>query len=379
MTAARYERHSLIDWFDQDMVHGLRVIVVGAGAVGNEVIKNLVLLGAGELHVFDLDVIEASNLTRSVLFRESDIGRPKSACAAERARELDPNVKVFDYHGDFWQTLPFSLLRSSTVVFCCVDNHEARIRLNRLCAIAGVPLINAGIDSRFAVVEAYPFAPAHPAACYECGLPASAYAAVAKRYSCGWLRRRAAGERKIPTTILTSSAAASLAVSVFLRTLVDGAAGSLRYYQDTFTGHTTRAHIGVMDGCPGCGDLLPGRIIAAADRSASPQLSRFVPIGPDSTVLFSDRVLTHLRCPACNPQGGREVVFRRADDFDESVAACPACQAPQREIGLSDRLEVGELLGEFAGRPWPGKFVMYTEGDLQLVIELLGDVRSVRL
>ena len=157
MTAERYERHTLIEWFDQDMVHGLRAIVVGAGAVGNEVIKNLVLLGVGELHVFDLDVIEASNLTRSVLFREGDIGRPKAACAAERARELDPNVNVSSYHGDFWRTLSFSLLRSSAVVFCCVDNYEARIRLNRLCAIAGVPLINVGIDSRFAVVEQFGF------------------------------------------------------------------------------------------------------------------------------------------------------------------------------------------------------------------------------
>src|SRR5690606_17529574 len=109
----RYARHALIEWFDQEFVRSLRPIVVGAGALGNEVIKNLALLGVGEIHVFDLDVIEASNLTRSVLFREDDIGRRKAECAAERARELDPSVKVVPHHGDFWKTLSFSLLRSA--------------------------------------------------------------------------------------------------------------------------------------------------------------------------------------------------------------------------------------------------------------------------
>src|SRR5688500_13779388 len=94
MTTERYARHSLIDWFDQEAVRRERLIVVGAGAVGNEVIKNLTLLGVGEILVFDRDSIEVHNLTRSVLFRESDIGRPKAQCAAVRARELDSSVRV---------------------------------------------------------------------------------------------------------------------------------------------------------------------------------------------------------------------------------------------------------------------------------------------
>ena len=74
----RYARHRLVDWFDQDEVGAVRALVVGAGAIGNEVLKNLALLGVRHLTIVDLDHIEVHNLTRSVLFRESDVGRSKA-------------------------------------------------------------------------------------------------------------------------------------------------------------------------------------------------------------------------------------------------------------------------------------------------------------
>lgn len=382
MTTQRYTRHALIEWFDQEFVRNLRPIVVGAGALGNELIKNLALLGVGEIQVFDLDVIEASNLTRSVLFREGDIGRRKVECAAERARELDPSVKVVPHHGDFWKTLSFSLLRSADVVFGCLDNFEARIRLNRLCAIANVTYVNTGIDSRFGVVELFPFGTTANIACYECGLSPSVYASVAKRYSCGWLRRVAIEEQKVPTTIITASMTASLALSLYLRSAIspEDQAESVRLYQDSFTGHSTRSIIEQMTGCPGCGDLLDERIILAANPTSMPTMARADRFSGDSTILFSDRVLTYLRCRHCDSDDGRDIVFRSADDFDESVLDCPRCNNGKREVGLSDRLELRELLEHYVGRPWPGKFVMYREENLQVVVELLGDanVRSDR-
>ena len=72
----------------------LSIGVIGAGAVGNEVIKNLALLGVGEIYIFDLDKVEEHNLTRSVLFRDTDIGQSKSIVAAQRAMELDRGVSA---------------------------------------------------------------------------------------------------------------------------------------------------------------------------------------------------------------------------------------------------------------------------------------------
>ncbi len=64
-----------ISWWEREAVEEARVLVVGAGALGNEVIKNLALMGVGHLFIVDFDTIEAANLSRSVLFREGDDGR----------------------------------------------------------------------------------------------------------------------------------------------------------------------------------------------------------------------------------------------------------------------------------------------------------------
>ena len=73
----RFARFRLISWWDQQRLERARVLVVGAGALGNEIIKNLALLGIGHLFVADRDRIEMSNLSRSVLFRRADCGRTK--------------------------------------------------------------------------------------------------------------------------------------------------------------------------------------------------------------------------------------------------------------------------------------------------------------
>lgn len=61
---------TLLSWFKKDRVKNARVLVAGAGALGNEVVKDLALFGVGTIYVVDFDRIEISNLTRSVLFRE---------------------------------------------------------------------------------------------------------------------------------------------------------------------------------------------------------------------------------------------------------------------------------------------------------------------
>src|SRR5271156_1770164 len=68
----RYSRLRLISWWRQERLKAARVLVVGAGALGNEVMKNLALLGLGTIYLIDRDVVEPSNLSRSVLFREED-------------------------------------------------------------------------------------------------------------------------------------------------------------------------------------------------------------------------------------------------------------------------------------------------------------------
>jgi molybdopterin/thiamine biosynthesis adenylyltransferase len=65
----RFSRFELISWWDQDRLSNARVVVIGAGALGNELLKNLALLGVGNVFIADLDRIEKSNLSRSILYR----------------------------------------------------------------------------------------------------------------------------------------------------------------------------------------------------------------------------------------------------------------------------------------------------------------------
>jgi adenylyltransferase/sulfurtransferase len=88
MTADRYDRQQRIDGWDQKALQAARVMVVGAGAIGNELIKNLALLGVGHLLIIDFDRVEASNLSRTVLFQHSHLGQSKAQRAAGEAAAI---------------------------------------------------------------------------------------------------------------------------------------------------------------------------------------------------------------------------------------------------------------------------------------------------
>jgi molybdopterin/thiamine biosynthesis adenylyltransferase len=363
MISGRYQRHGLIDWFSQDVLSRTKVAVIGAGAVGNEVIKNLALLGVGEIRIFDFDMIEEHNLTRSVLFRESDIGRSKAEVAAERAAAMDPNISVTASHGDFWDHLGLRALRTYDILFCCVDNFEARIRSNTLCHLAQVDFVNIGIDSRFAAVELFPLS-RNSQGCLECNLPPGVYRRIAERYSCGHLRKVSFIERKIPTTIITSSAAAALAVSTGLRlgTATEEPTAQ-RLYLDTIGGALTRSALPRMEGCPCCGRYAGAPKLAVTGRDIG-SLPEVLP--EDATVTFSEPVLAAYRI------GGEEsIVFERASRFDSGFAATVSDNPDAVELEIRDQFTLDELTARFSGRTIPCKFAVVTAGPRIIVCEFV--------
>src|SRR4051812_48629708 len=109
-------------------------LVVGAGALGNEVIKNLALIGVRALWIADRDVVEASNLTRSVLFCTPDIerhierGTPKAVLAGHRAQEINPDIVVSSHVGEI-ADLGYGVIRRADAIFSCLDNEMARLEL----------------------------------------------------------------------------------------------------------------------------------------------------------------------------------------------------------------------------------------------------------
>ena len=151
----RYSRLRLIAWWDQDKLAAAKVLVVGAGALGNEVLKNLALLGVGKVYVADFDEIEESNLTRSVLFRHKDCGRPKAETAADAVRDINPDTKVVPMLANIMTDVGLGLFRDVDVVIGCLDNREARLWVNRQCWKVNTPWIDGGIQEINGVVKVF--------------------------------------------------------------------------------------------------------------------------------------------------------------------------------------------------------------------------------
>ena len=124
-----------------------KILVAGAGALGNEVLKNLALLGAGHILIVDFDRVEISNLSRSILFREEDLGMPKASTAARALQRLNPEICVEAIDGDLETDLGLGEIRDYDIVLGCLDSIYARWLLNRACQKAGRPWINAGINA----------------------------------------------------------------------------------------------------------------------------------------------------------------------------------------------------------------------------------------
>ena len=213
MTEDRYARHHLLEGWDQSRLAGARVLVAGVGAVGNEVVKLLALMGVGHLLLVDFDAIEISNLTRSVLFRETDVGQGKAQVAAGRARALNPDVDAQGIQGNLEFDIGLGVYRSMDVVIGCLDSINARLALNRACLRAGVPWINTGIEATLAEVALFAGRDTlQPEACFECAMSESLWERRNQRFSCGGLHSNLP-ENAIPTTAVVASLAAAYAVN----------------------------------------------------------------------------------------------------------------------------------------------------------------------
>ncbi|TGZ82414.1 putative ubiquitin-like activating enzyme [Ascodesmis nigricans] len=122
-----------------------RVLMVGAGGIGCELLKNLVLTGFGEIHIVDLDTIDLSNLNRQFLFGMQHIKKSKAIVAKEIAGKFNPNVKLEAHHANIKDpNFNVKWFKGFNIVFNALDNLDARKHVNRMCLAADVPLIESG-------------------------------------------------------------------------------------------------------------------------------------------------------------------------------------------------------------------------------------------
>lgn len=319
----RFDRFRRIAWWDQSRLAAAKVLVVGAGALGNEILKNLALLGVGRICIVDLDRVEHSNLSRSVLYRARDEGRPKAEAAADAVRDLYPDCRTHAVVGDVVSGVGLGVFRWADVTLGGLDNREARLAIGRACGRVGRPWVDGGIQE----IDGYArvFAPGD-GPCYECTLGERDWQLIRHRRSCNGLTRAEMLGGRTPTTPTISSIIAGVQCQEALKLLHGLPTIAGRGW--SFAGLTAEAFAVEYQRRPDClshdplgeiieldatgGELTAAELLAEARRVA----------GPAATVDLGRDYVERLDCPSC---GRSDPCFRPMGALKESDAACPAC------------------------------------------------------
>ncbi|XP_049929341.1 SUMO-activating enzyme subunit 2 [Epinephelus moara] len=128
-----------------DSLSTCKVLVVGAGGIGCELLKNLVLTGFKNIEVIDLDTIDVSNLNRQFLFQKKHVGKSKAQVAKESALQFCPTANITAYHDSIMNPdYNVEFFRKFMLVMNALDNRAARNHVNRMCLAADIPLIESG-------------------------------------------------------------------------------------------------------------------------------------------------------------------------------------------------------------------------------------------
>lgn len=323
----RFSRFELIGWWDQQRLADARVLLIGVGALGNEILKNLALLGVGRVFAADLDLVEASNLSRSVLFRTEDCGRPKVEAAAARAAEIYPGIGVQPFRGNIVYDLGLGVYRWADVILGGLDNREARVAINAAAARAGKPWIDGAIERLDGVARVF-----DPAVgpCYECTMGEADWKMLEARRSCALLTRAEMDQGKVPTTPTTASVVAGIQTQEALKMLhgVETLSGQGYVFEGTrhqsYLVQYTR-----KDDCPSHEPDDPVEVLpwCVGTTRVGDLLERaWSDLGAGAVIETNQDLLASLNCERC---GVEEPMMVSLGRVTESQGRCPRCGEPR--------------------------------------------------
>ncbi|QPG74227.1 hypothetical protein FOA43_001552 [Brettanomyces nanus] len=150
-----------------DVFHDSKVLLVGAGGIGCELLKDLITMNYGEIHILDLDTIDLSNLNRQFLFRQKDIKASKSLTAVMAVQHFSHISKLVAHHGNIMDAVqfPLSFFQQFDMIFNALDNLEARMYVNKVCLFIKTPLMESGTTGLKGQVQPiYPYS----TECFAC-------------------------------------------------------------------------------------------------------------------------------------------------------------------------------------------------------------------
>ncbi len=144
----RYSRHLIMPEVGiegQRKLKAARVLAIGAGGLGSPLAVYLAAAGIGTIGIVDNDVVDDSNLQRQILYGSSDVGRPKLQAAAERIRDMNPNVEVIPYETRLDSSNALEIFREYDIIADGTDNFPTRYLVNDACVLTGKPNVYASI------------------------------------------------------------------------------------------------------------------------------------------------------------------------------------------------------------------------------------------
>lgn len=342
----RFSRFRLIPWWDQAKIQSAHVLVIGAGALGNEILKNLALLGFQNIVIVDLDSIETSNLSRSVLFRASDVGSAKADAAARGYRNLLPEATVLPLAANVMQDCGLGLFAWADLIIAGLDNREARLWINRAAWKVGRPWIDGAIEGINGVARV--FLPNQPP-CYECTLGETDWAILNRRMSCNLLLHEAQPQGRVPTTPTISSVIAGIQVQELVKVLHGLPTLAGKGY--VFEGLQHTSYVTQYTENPDCMSHAPlENIVELSESSSEITLAELMRrgrehLGAGETVIeFSRDIIWRLRCPRC---GATEDIFSPVGSVDFNRGRCPACSHDSAE----PQMRIVDLLTGYRGEP----------------------------
>lgn len=344
ITEGRFDRQERIAGWDQHVLSEAKVLVVGAGALGNEILKNLALLGVGRMFVADLDTIEFSNLSRTVLFREGDLGKSKAITAAEAARDIYPPARIQPFDGNVVYDLGLGVFDWADIVVCGLDNREARLEVNRACWKTNTPWIDGAIEALNGQMRF--FVPPE-GACYECTMSDVDWQLLEARRSCTLLSRAEMEAGRVPTISTVSSIVAGLECHEAVKWL--HGMSTMRGEGVVFNGATNEFYPIVFQRKTECysHETLPQRTALGAGtrevRIGELLQRAAAELGPAAIIELNRDILRELECPQC---GRRDELLTSLGKVAESQTHCPECRVLRiphvlsqldRDCGLLER------------------------------------------
>src|SRR6202453_1062166 len=167
----RYSRHLImpeVGMEGQLKLKQAKVLCVGTGGLGAPLGLYLAAAGVGRLGLVDFDVVDSTNLQRQVLFGTNDIGKPKIVAAANRLRDLNPDIRIDTFETELTSANALEIFKDYDIIVDGTDNFPTRYLVNDACVLLGKPNVYGSIfrfDGQITIFG-YPGGP-----CYRCLYP----------------------------------------------------------------------------------------------------------------------------------------------------------------------------------------------------------------